>query len=89
MVSERVLARRWASEKDGEHSQDGDIVATVGLGLHVPAGLCKAGGVTPRVIVEGEEISTGLRPIATAEVLELLLDVLGDIGRGVTNRHGA
>ncbi|KAL2288563.1 hypothetical protein FJTKL_03925 [Diaporthe vaccinii] len=68
--------------------EQGDAVAGVLLDLGLPAGLDEVRGVAPRVVVEGEEVGTGA-VVSAVEVLELLDDVLGDIGGRVAGGDGA
>lgn len=64
--------------------EDRLAVVLVKLDLLVPARLGEVRGVAPRVVVESKEIGA-LIIRAAVKVEGLLLDVLGDIGGGVTN----
>ena len=65
--------------------KDGLAVVLVELDLLVPARLGEGRGVAPGVVVEGEEVRA-LVVRAAVEEEGLLLDVLGDIGGGITDR---
>lgn len=67
--------------------EDRFAVVAVELDLLVPARLGEGRGIAPGVIIESEEVRA-LVIRATVEEQSLLLDVLGNIGGGVTDRNG-
>lgn len=67
--------------------EDRLAVVAVELDLLVPARLGEGRGIAPGVVVESEEIRT-LVIRATVEEQSLLLNVLGNIGGGVTDGNG-
>lgn len=68
--------------------EHGDAVACVPLDLGLPARRDKVGRVAPRVVVEGEEVD-GRAVVAAVKVLQLLLDVVRDVGRRVADGDAA
>lgn len=68
--------------------EQGDAVTRVLFDLGLPARLFKVRRVAPGVVVEGKEVGTRA-VVAAVEVLELLDNVLGHIGGGVSGRDGA
>lgn len=69
--------------------ENGERVVLVGLHFLVPAGLAEVRGVTPGVVVEGEEVGAGNLVFTTGEVVGLCLDVLGHICGRVADGDGA
>ena len=69
--------------------EDWERVVAVEFDLFVPARLLEVRGVTPGVVVEGEEVAAGVVVITAREVDGLLVNVLLDISGGVSDRDGA